>query len=160
MGLLDSVLGAVLQGTSPASHSPSLDAGQGSGAGGLNLAALLPLLAPVLSNLLASNGSHGGLGGLAGKFQQAGLGDVLNSWIGSGQNQPISGDQLGQVLGHDTLGQIANQLGLSHGDAAGALSQILPGLIDQLTPHGQAPAGGLGNSTDLLGMLGGLLQNR
>lgn len=156
MGLLDSVLGAVLNGQQQ-NNAPS--AGQG-GLGGLNLSALIPALAPVLVNMLSNNGSHGGLGGLADKFNQAGLGDVLNSWVGSGQNQPINGDQLGQVLGHDTLGQIASQLGLNHGEAAGALSQILPGLIDQLTPHGQAPAGGLGNSGDLMGMLGGLLQQR
>ncbi len=58
------------------------------------------------------------------------------------------------------MGQIASQLGMGNGDAAGALSQILPGLIDQLTPQGQAPAGGLGNADDLMGMLGGLLAKR
>ncbi|MEY2952460.1 MAG: hypothetical protein RLZZ401_547 [Pseudomonadota bacterium] len=153
MGLLDSVLGAVLGGQSPQNA-------QAGAAGGLNLTSLLPVLAPILTNMLANNGAHGGLGGLADKFNQAGLGNVLNSWIGSGQNQPISGDQLTDVLGSGTLGQIASQLGLGHADAAGALSQILPGLIDQLTPHGQAPAGGLGNAGDLMGMLGGLLQKR
>jgi len=153
MGLLDTVLGAVLNGgqTQPQA-APA--------AGGLNLAALMPLLAPVLAGMLSNNGPHGGLGGLAAKFQQAGMGDVMNSWIGSGQNQPINADQLTQVLGHDTLGQMASQLGMSHGDAAGALSSILPGLIDQLTPHGAVPSGGLGNSGDLMGMLGGLLQQR
>lgn len=149
MGLFDSVLGAVLGGQQNSNT-----------AGGLNMAALLPVLAPILTNMLANNGAQGGLGGLAAKFNQAGMGDVLNSWVGSGQNQPISGDQLTQVLGHDTMGQIASQLGMGHGDAAGTLSQILPGLIDQLTPHGQAPAGGLGNAGDLMGMLGGLLQQR
>ena len=158
MGLLDSVLGAVLNGQQPNTGASSAPAA--GGMGGLNLAALIPVLTPMLVNMLSNNGPHGGLGGLADKFNQAGMGDVLNSWIGSGKNQPISGDQLTQVLGHDTLGQIAGQLGLNHGDTAGALSQILPGLIDQLTPHGQAPAGGLGNSDDLMGMLGGLLQRR
>jgi uncharacterized protein YidB (DUF937 family) len=153
MGLLDTVLGAVLNGgQSQQQAAPA--------SGGLNLAALLPVLAPVLAGMLSNNGTQGGLGGLASKFQQAGMGDVMNSWIGSGQNQPINGDQLTQVLGHDTLGQIASQLGMNHGDAAGALSSILPGLIDQLTPHGNVPAGGLGNSGDLMGMLGGLLQQR
>lgn len=156
MGLLNSVIGAVLK--EGQSHLASQQAP--SGAGGLNMGALLPMLAPVLAGMLSNNGGHGGLGGLADKFNQAGMGDVLNSWIGSGQNQPINADQLTQVLGHDTLGQIAGQLGMNHGDAAGALSNILPGLIDQLTPHGQAPAGGLGSSADLMGMLGGLLNAR
>lgn len=152
MGLLDSVVGAVLGGQQNNSHS--------AGAEGMNLTALLPMLLPVVTGMLANNGSQGGLGGLAAKFNQAGMGDVLNSWIGSGQNQAINGDQLTQVLGHDTIGQIAAQLGMDHGDAAGALSHVLPGLIDQLTPHGQAPAGGLGNADDLMGMLGGLLAKR
>ena len=55
---------------------------------------------------------------------------------------------------------LAEKLGMSQGDAAGQLSDILPGLIDKLTPQGQAPAGGLGNSGDLIGVLGGLLQKR
>ena len=152
MGLLDSVVGAVLGGQQNNIHSP--------GAGGMNLTALLPMLLPVVTGMLANNGPQGGLGGLASKFNQAGMGDVLNSWIGSGQNQAINGDQLTQVLGHDTIGQIAAQLGMGHGDAAGTLSHVLPGLIDQLTPHGQAPAGGLGNADDLMGMLGSLLAKR
>ena len=53
---------------------------------------------------------------------------------------------------------IAAKLGLNSGDAMGQLSQMLPGLIDKLTPNGQAPAGGLGNAGDLMGMLGGLLK--
>lgn len=155
MGLLDSVLGAVLNGgqshnTAPAQGGPS----------GMNLGALIPVLAPVLMNMLSNNGAHGGLGGLAEKFNQAGMGDVMSSWIGKGENQPISGDQLTNVFGNDAMGQIASQLGMNHGDAAGALSHILPGLIDQLTPHGQVPTGGVGGTGDLMGMLGGLLQQR
>lgn len=53
---------------------------------------------------------------------------------------------------------LAEKMGMSQGDAAGQLSNILPGLIDKLTPQGQAPAGGLGNAGDLMGMLGGLLR--
>jgi uncharacterized protein YidB (DUF937 family) len=102
----------------------------------------------------------GGLGGLADKFNQAGLGDVISSWIGKGENLPISADQLSNVLGNDTLSSIASQLGVDPAQASGQLSQMLPGLIDKLTPHGTAPAGGLGNAGDLMGMLGGLLQQR
>ena len=91
-------------------------------------------------------------------FQQAGLDNVLSSWLGSGPNQAISGDQLSNVLGSGPLGQIAAQLGVGPGAAAGQLAQVLPGLVDQLSPKGEAPQGGFGNASDLLGMLGGLLQ--
>ncbi len=80
MGLLDSVLGAVLGGQQ--------NNQQQAGAGGMNLTALLPVLMPIVTSMLANNGSQGGLGGLASKFNQAGMGDVMNSWIGTGQNQP------------------------------------------------------------------------
>jgi uncharacterized protein YidB (DUF937 family) len=149
MGLLDSVLSAV-------SHS-----NQGNSSGGLgDLLGQLgnnPQLLQAATRLLSDEGGVGGLEGLIAKFQQAGLGDVVASWIGTGQNKAISGDQLGQVLGNDTLSGLARQLGLGSGDVAGQLSSILPGLVDKLTPAGQAPAGGLGNAEDLLGSLGALL---
>ena len=94
------------------------------------------------------------------KGLQAGLGDVLQQWIGTGPNPEISGEQLGQVLGGDMLGQIASQLGVDPGQAAGQLAQVLPGLIDGLTPSGQAPEGGFGNAGDLLGALAGMLQKK
>lgn len=114
-------------------------------------------IAKVLTDLLADNGSVGGINGLATRFNQAGLGEVLNSWIGTGANQPISADQLSGVLGSNVLGNAASQMGLDPAQLAGQLATLLPGLVDKLTPQGQAPAGGLGNAGDLLGMLGGLL---
>ena len=117
-------------------------------------------IAHVLSGLLANNGELGGLNGLVEKFNQAGLGDVMQSWIGHGQNQPITGDQLSSVLGGQVLDQAASKLGMDPAQLSGQLSAMLPGLIDQLTPHGAAPAGGLGNAGDLMGMLGGLLAGR
>ena len=137
MGLLDSVMGAV--------------ASQLQQHGGMS---------QVLSDLLANNSASGGLNGLTEKFNQAGLGNIISSWIGSGQNLPISADQITSVLGRSNLGQIASQLGIDPAQASSQLSQILPGLIDLLTPQGPAPAGGLGNSGDLAGMLGSLLQRR
>ena len=125
--------------------------------GGLGNLGSLGALLPIVAGMLGNDSQHGGLGGLLEKFNQAGLGDAAKSWVGTGENASISGDQLGQVLGNDTIADIASKLGMSHGDAAGSLAQMLPGLIDRLTPHGQAPAGGLGNSGDLMGMLGGLL---
>jgi uncharacterized protein YidB (DUF937 family) len=162
MGLLDSVLGAALGGGQQQGGAGglgnilgSLLGGGGQAGGGLNAQLINAAI-----GMLANGSAQGGLGGLAAKFQQAGLGDAMNSWVGSGANQPVDADQVTSALGHDTISDIASQLGMSHGDAAGQLSQILPGLIDKLTPNGQAPAGGLGNAGDLIGMLGGLLQKR
>ncbi len=153
MGLLDSVLGAVA-GQMGGQQNQAAAGGLG---GILSMVANNPQMLQVITGMLGNDGQQGGLGGLMDKFQQAGMGDVMGSWVGGGQNQAINGDQLSQVLGGDALSSIAERLGMSQGDAAGQLSQILPGLIDQLTPQGQAPAGGLGNSGDLMGMLGGLL---
>lgn len=108
-------------------------------------------------------GAAGGLGGLSGlveKFTQGGLGDVVNSWVSTGQNLPVSPEQLSKVLGSDTMSGLAGQLGMGQGDLAAQLSQLLPQVVDKLTPNGQLPdmgqgAGGLG---DLAGMLGGLLR--
>ena len=149
MGLLDSVLGAA---------GAMMGGNQQPQGGGLGNLGSLGALLPIVVGMLGNDGQHGGLGGLLEKFNQAGLGDVAKSWVGKGENAPISGDQLGQVMGGDMMGEIAAKLGMSQGDAAGQLAQVLPGLIDKLTPRGQAPQGGLGSSGDLMGMLGGLLK--
>ena len=153
MGLLDSVLGAVLNNGGQQQQQPQ------SGLGGIiGMLASNPQLIQVVTGMLSNTGEHGGLGGLADKFQQAGLGDVLGSWIGSGQNQPISADQLTNVLGSDALSGIAAKLGLNPAEAASQLAHVLPGVVDHLTPQGEAPQAGLGDSGDIFGMLGGLLQ--
>lgn len=113
-------------------------------------------LPQVLGNLLSNNSEVGGLGGLVEKFQQAGMGDVIQSWIGHGENLPVSADQIASVLGSGTLGNIANQLGVDPSQVSGQLAQVLPGLVDKLTPAGTAPEGGLGQAGDLAGVLGGL----
>ena len=148
MSLLDSVIGA-LANSQPGAQPPSAGATQGT-PGSVLLSTVISMLA---------NGQHpqgagvGGLGDLIGRFTQSGMGDVIGSWIGHGQNAPISGDQLSQVLGSDAIGKIAAQLGLSHGEAAGQLSQMLPEVISRLTPHGQAPSDGLGGMDEILAQL-------
>ena len=114
-------------------------------------------MASVLGGLLANNGEAGGLDGLLEKFKQAGMADQVNSWIGNGQNLPISAEQISQILGSDVVRTVAAKLGIDPDQAAQQLSALLPGLIDKLTPHGEMPAGGLGHSNDLMGMLGGFL---
>jgi uncharacterized protein YidB (DUF937 family) len=88
----------------------------------------------------------GGLQGLVTTFQQGGMGGVIATWIGTGQNQPISADQLQSVLGNEHLQAIASQLGLNPQEVAGHLAQLLPQVVDKLTPNGAIPDsdGGLG----------------
>ena len=163
MGLLDSVLGAVMSGQQQQSGAATGGAGFGAGGGlgGLiGLVASNPQILQAIIGMLSNDGGQGGLGGLMAKFQQAGLGGAMNSWVGPGENQAVSGNQVTSALGEDTISDLAQKMGMSQSDAAGQLSSILPGLIDKLTPNGQAPAGGLGNSGDLMGMLGALLQKR
>ena len=90
----------------------------------------------VVNNLLEQ---HGGLQGLVNQFQQNGLGDTVNSWVGTGPNQSISPDQVHQALGPDLLQQLSAKSGLSVQDLAQKLSQILPQAVDTMTPGGQVP---------------------
>jgi uncharacterized protein YidB (DUF937 family) len=124
MGLLDQLAGQVLG---------NLAGGQG---GGQNLQGMLmQMVLGMIQN------QPGGLGGLLGKFQQAGLTEQAASWVSTGQNLPISGNQLEAALGADEIGNIAQQLGVSSGEASGALANLLPGLVDRLTPQGQVTEG-------------------
>jgi uncharacterized protein YidB (DUF937 family) len=84
-------------------------------------------------------GLLGGLGGLLDKLQKGGLGNATNSWIGSGQNQPVSPGQLGSALGPVVIKTLAQRSGLSEEEITKQLSQILPGVVDKLTPQGRLP---------------------
>jgi uncharacterized protein YidB (DUF937 family) len=92
---------------------------------------------------LIENPEVGGLSGLIEKFQNGGLGDVASSWVGKGDNLPVSGEQIRTVLGDDTIRGIAEKLGLSGVDASSSLAKLLPHVIDKLTPEGTVPEGGL-----------------
>jgi uncharacterized protein YidB (DUF937 family) len=95
-------------------------------------------------------GQQGGLGGLVQAFEKGGLGDVAQSWVGKGANLPISAAQIESVLGSGAIGDLAKKLGVDPHAAAGQISEMLPQIIDQLTPNGAVEAGGLGG---LLGKL-------
>lgn len=129
MGLLDSVVGALAGGQS----------------GGES-----PLLTVVMQ--LINNPQTGGLAGLVQSFQQGGLGSIVNSWVSTGQNLPISAEQIQAVLGGGQLQNIAAQLGMSTEQASGGLADLLPQLVDKLTPNGQVPEGGdlLAQGMDML----------
>lgn len=162
MGLLDSVLGSVMGGGGQ--QSTQHQTGAALGAGGLGgliaMVASNPQILEVITGMLSNDGGQGGLGGLIAKFQRAGLGEAASSWVGTGKNQAVTGEQMSDALGESTIADLASKMGMNQGDAAGSLASMLPGLIDKLTPNGAAPAAGLGNSGDLMGMLGGLLQRR
>jgi len=104
----------------------------GGGAGAQN-----PLLDIALS--LLSNPQTGGLGGLVETFKSKGLNDIVSSWVSTGQNLPISGNQIQEVLGSGLIQQFAKKLGASNEDVSGGLANLLPNLIDKLTPNGQLP---------------------
>ena len=86
-----------------------------------------------------AGGLLGGLGGLLNKLQQGGLGNVTNSWVGSGQNQPVSPSQLGSALGPNIVKTISQMSGISEDELTKQLSQVLPGVVDKLTPNGRLP---------------------
>jgi uncharacterized protein YidB (DUF937 family) len=94
------------------------------------------LVSGLVQLLSGSQGS--GLAGLVQGFQQNGLGDIISSWIGTGENLPISAEQVQAGLGGQ-LQQFASSTGLSTDAASSQLAQILPIIIDKLTPHGQLP---------------------
>jgi len=129
MGLFDQVAGA-------------LAASQSGGNGNL--------LATIMQ--LVNDPKHGGLQGLVQPFQQGGLGEIVNSWVSTGHNLPISAEQITSVLGGSSLQDIAAKLGVSPDQAAGSLAEILPQAVDTLTPNGQIPQGGdlLAQGLDML----------
>lgn len=94
----------------------------------------------------------GGLSGLLAKFEQGGLSDLVQSWLGKGGNLALSGDQVKQALGSDIVGDVAEKLGTDQDEAAGGLAKVLPFLIDKLSPDGQAP-----DDADVSGALKGLV---
>ena len=113
MGLLDSILGAV--------------GGKTDSAGGPTA------LIGALSGLLEQNG---GLQGLANKFSQSGAGNTFASWVGTGDNQPISSAQIQQVLGSEQVRGLAAKIGIDPNQASALLAQYLPKVVDKLTPQG------------------------
>lgn len=103
----------------------------------------------VKSVLEMLNNHPGGIAGLAESFQKGGLGDLAASWIGTGKNLPVSSDQLQQILGSGSLQAFAQKAGINAQDAAPQLAELLPGIVDKLTPGGQLPQGGDLMSTGL-----------
>ena len=124
MGILDQLLGAA--GGQPADKFGD-EAQQGS-------------LMDMATGMIG--GQPGGLSGLLDQFRSAGLGNQADSWVSTGQNVPVSGDQMASALGQGQMQGMSQKLGLPPGAVAGALAMILPIVIDKLTPKGRVEQGG------------------
>ncbi len=98
---------------------------------------------PLAANLLQMIQSQpGGLQGLVQSFHDKGMGGLVSSWVGTGQNLPVSADQIQQALGSDKVKQLAAAAGISPDAAGSSIAQLLPGIVDKLTPNGQVPEHG------------------
>jgi uncharacterized protein YidB (DUF937 family) len=162
MGLLDEVIGAALRSRAGSGQSAQSQSAQSQSAQGQPAEAQYSQIAAALTKLLASSAaaasagraaapsvgqqsSPGGLDVLLRQFQQNGFGEIIKSWIGTGQNQAISPTQLRQAIGQETVNDLSRQTGAPQDDLLSQLSKYLPGVIDKLTPNGQLP-----NQSDLL----------
>ncbi|MRR07030.1 MAG: DUF937 domain-containing protein [Deltaproteobacteria bacterium] len=81
----------------------------------------------------------GGMAGLVQSFQEKGFGGIISSWIGTGENLPISADQIQQVMGSDVVQNLAAKFGISTEELSGKLAEFLPSAIDKMTPNGTLP---------------------
>jgi uncharacterized protein YidB (DUF937 family) len=108
--------------------------GQTSGGGGLG-----DLLGQVLGGAAGGGSAAGGLGGILAQLQGAGFGEQADSWVGRGANRSIPPDAMSQIFGSDGLEQISRRAGLSREDTSRGLSELLPEVIDRVTPEGELP---------------------
>jgi len=162
MGLLDDLLGGVLGGAAAQPGQRQAQAGAGSGMGGV-MAALLPVVLSMLASrgggmrqgsmpqaggglgdilgqvLGGAQSGGGGLGGLIEQMQRSGYGDQARSWVGRGQNMPIAPDQLDQIFGQGGIEEIARRAGVSPQQASEGMSELLPEVVNHVTPEGQLP---------------------
>ena len=109
----------------------------------------------LVSTVMGLLGGQGGLNNLISQFASKGLGDVINSWVSTGKNLPVSGDQLQSVLGKDTINNLASKLGMDKGALTSQLTNLLPDVVDKLTPDGKVPEGDIMSKG--MDILGGLL---
>jgi uncharacterized protein YidB (DUF937 family) len=118
MGLLDSVIGM-------AERHPELNDQQHSG---------------LVQGAMSMLSSPGGISGLLNNAQRHGLGGMVQSWIGTGANQPINESQVQSVVGQDRINELASRAGIPPAVATAALTRILPMIVDKLTPNGRPEA--------------------
>jgi uncharacterized protein YidB (DUF937 family) len=132
-GGLGGMLGNVLGGLTGGNRAQT----QSGGGSGMSGAAGAMILAAVMAMVQ----KQGGIGAVLGKLRNSGLGQHADSWVGTGANMPVSGDDLHTALGGGAIGDLASKLGIPTQQAGGMLSKILPELVNQLTPQGNLPDG-------------------
>ena len=139
MGLLDELIGNLLGAGSGGNQRQdplgSIFGGLAGGSQGQSGNLLLQLALSLLQQ-------NGGLEGVLGRFRQEGLGQQADSWVSTGQNMNISADQLQQIFGSSTMSDLASQLGMPREQAGSTMAQVLPEVINQLTPRGRVPENG------------------
>jgi uncharacterized protein YidB (DUF937 family) len=137
MSQLDDLLGGLLGGKSGGGGLGDLLGGLTGGSkaagGGGGGASMLAALAPLLGSLLAS----GGLQKLLSQFQAQGMGAKANSWMSTGENEPLTGEEVRQVVGEETVREAASRLGVSEDEAASDLAQLIPKIVDNASPEGE-----------------------
>lgn len=130
MGLLDGILGNILGGQQTSN--------------------------PLLQMALGLLQQRGGMSGLVEQFRNNGFGQQMDSWISTGANLPITGPQIEQALGNNAIGDIASKLGFGQTEVSSGLAELLPNLIDRLTPNGAIPE----NQQDIVSQAMSLFSNR
>ena len=134
-GGLGDLLGGLAGGSAGAGREDILGGLAGGSAKGGGMGGLLTGLVPMLGGML----SGGGLQKVLASLQANGLSTLAASWIGTGQNQPISAADVRKVVGDAQLSKIAGELGVSEDDAAAAVAQVLPAVVDKVSPDGKLP---------------------
>jgi len=139
-GGLGDLLGGILGGGSaPADSTPQRNSPFGSGGGGALIAVLLPLAMQWVQR-------NGGLSAVLGKFRQQGYSQQAASWVSTGQNEAMPREAIDEVVGLDELSRLSQQLGVPEQDVADGFAQILPEMVNQLTPQGDVA----GDADDVL----------
>ena len=168
MGILEDLLAGAVSGGGMGNRPQPRSGGAGSLGGSGALAALLPIVIAMLANrqrgagggpggglgdilgqvlgggAAGGGGGPGGAGGLGGLLEQLGRGGLTQhaqSWVGPGQNMSVSAGQIRDVFGQRGLAAIAQQSGLSEDEASEGLAQLLPEIVNHVTPQGQVPQG-------------------
>lgn len=173
-GVLGDLLGNVTSGQqgSPQQTQPGAPQTGGGGLGGLNpvLIAVLGMLASRAIGGMMQGGQAGGsapqggpdgqggqggggLDGLLEQFRRGGMGSAFDSWVGRGSNEAVEPQQLEQMLGKDSIHDLAVRMGISDAEASRQVADVLPDVVDRLTPDGRAPANGFGDIGSMLQQL-------